>query len=262
MSAPRKDRLEAYLSAIRAASSNEVKKGRAGPLAALCGRYRLGRCISDQCLVIQSWCGVGSRTARGPTGHAVSSQSEPLLRSVHLAMAGRNSRLFAQAAALKTAQAVQMKPPAISNGGIVTLYSTATIIQPGGWASIYGTNLASGTATWKGEFPTSLGGTSVTINGKPAYLSFVSPGQINLQAPDDAATGVVPVVVATTGGSVTSSVTLSPILPAFNLLDTVHVKAIILRSDGSGAFGNGAYDVLGPDGDCFGYRTVGARPEI
>jgi uncharacterized protein (TIGR03437 family) len=51
--------------------------------------------------------------------------------------------------------------------------------------SIYGTNLASGTTIWNGDFPVSLGGTSVEIDGKPAYLEFVSPGQINLQAPDD-----------------------------------------------------------------------------
>ena len=133
------------------------------------------------------------------------------------------------------------------------------MIQPGGWVSIYGTNLAAGTAVWSGDFPTSLGGTSVTINGKPAYLSFVSPGQINLQAPDDTATGVVPVVVTTSAGTATSSVTLFPYSPAFELLDSRHVAAIIVRSDGSGVYGNGAYDILGPDGNCFGYPTVAAK---
>ena len=61
--------------------------------------------------------------------------------------------------------------PAITTGGIVP-----GTIQPGEWVSIYGTNLASETATWTGNFPTSLGGTSVTIDGKPAYclnLDFV-----------------------------------------------------------------------------------------
>ncbi len=77
--------------------------------------------------------------------------------------------------------------PSISPGGVVPLYGTASMIQPGEWISIYGTHLATTTAVWKGEFPTSLGGTTVEINGKPAYLSYVSPGQINLQAPDDIA---------------------------------------------------------------------------
>ena len=82
-------------------------------------------------------------------------------------------------------------PPAISTGGVVPVYGTANMIQPGEWVSIYGTNLASGTAVWNNDFPTSLGNTSVTINGRPAYLSMVSPGQINLQAPDDTALGAV-----------------------------------------------------------------------
>ena len=67
--------------------------------------------------------------------------------------------------------------------GVVPIYSTTPTIQPGSWVTIYGTNLATSTATWTGNFPTSLGGTTVTINGKPAYLSYVSPTQIDLQAP-------------------------------------------------------------------------------
>lgn len=87
--------------------------------------------------------------------------------------------------------------PLINGGGIVPIYSASSTIQPGSWVSIFGTNLASAAATWNGDFPTLLGGTSVTINNKPAYLWYVSPGQINLQAPDDSATGTVPVTVTT-----------------------------------------------------------------
>src|ERR1700744_2148749 len=135
-------------------------------------------------------------------------RSVPLLRSVRLATAGRKLRL--SGAALEVAAAAQLNAPVISPGGVVPLYSSVNMIQPGSWGSIYGTNLASGSAVWSGDFPTSLGGTSVTINGKPAYLSFVSAGQIDLQAPDDTATGVVPVVVTTAAGQTTSTVTLNP----------------------------------------------------
>ena len=58
-----------------------------------------------------------------------------------------------------------------------------------------------------------------------------------MQAPDDTATGVVPVVVTTSTGTATSTVALFPYSPAFDLLDARHVAAIILRSDGSGYFG-------------------------
>ena len=114
-------------------------------------------------------------------------------------------------------------------------------------------------ANWTGNFPTSLGGTSVTIDGKSAYLWYVSPTQINLQVPDDATTGSVPVVVTTAGGGSVSTVTLAAFAPSFSLLDGKHVAGIIIRSDGSGAYGGGTYDILGPTGSSLGYPTVAAK---
>ncbi|HEX3821678.1 MAG TPA: IPT/TIG domain-containing protein [Candidatus Sulfotelmatobacter sp.] len=148
--------------------------------------------------------------------------------------------------------------PTIQPNGIVPLNSTTPTIQAGEWVSIYGSNLASGTAVWDGTFPTSLGGTSVKVNGKAAYLWYVSPGQINMQAPSDTATGTVPVVVTTAKGSASSTVTLGQFAPSFLLLDTEHVTGIILRADGSGAYGGGTYDILGPTGSALGYPTVAA----
>jgi uncharacterized protein (TIGR03437 family) len=150
--------------------------------------------------------------------------------------------------------------PAIMPGGITPIYSTSNIIQPGSWVSIYGSNLAASPATWAGDFPTNLGGTSVTINGKPGYLWYVSPGQINLQAPDDTTTGPVTVTVTTQVGSASSTVTLGAFGPSFTLLDAKHVSGIILRNNGSGAYGGGTYDILGPTGSSLGYPTVAARP--
>ena len=142
--------------------------------------------------------------------------------------------------------------PSITPGGIGPVFSSATTVQPGSWVSIYGSNLASSVASWAGDFPTQLAGTSVTINGKAAYLWFVSPGQINLQVPDDTTTGGVAVVVKTAGGTATSTVTLGAYGPSWNLLDGKHVAGIILRSDGG-------YDIIGPTGTSLGYKTVAAK---
>jgi len=150
--------------------------------------------------------------------------------------------------------------PTIGAGGILPHDSrTATAIQPGSWVDIYGTNLASGTATWNGDFPASLGGASVTVNNKPAYLSYASPTQINIQAPDDTATGMVNVTVTSGGASATSTVNLASFGPSFSLLDGTHVAAIILRSDGSGTYSGGSYDIVGPTGTSLGYKTVAAK---
>ncbi len=150
--------------------------------------------------------------------------------------------------------------PMIGAGGILPHDSrTATAIQPGSWVDIYGSNLASGTATWNGDFPMSLGGASVMVNNKPAYLSYVSPTQINIQAPDDTASGIVNVTVTSGGASATSTVNLASFGPSFSLLDGTHVAAIIVRSDGSGAYGGGSYDIVGPTGTSLGYKTVAAK---
>jgi uncharacterized protein (TIGR03437 family) len=150
-------------------------------------------------------------------------------------------------------------PPIITPGGVIPVDGTVATIQPGEWVSIFGTSLANSTASWTGDFPQSLSGTSVAINGKNAYLSFVSPGQVNLQAPDDTAIGAVPVVVTTGSGSAATTVTLGRFGPSFFLLDAKHVAGIILRADGLGTFGGGSYDIIGPTGTSLGYPTVAAK---
>jgi uncharacterized protein (TIGR03437 family) len=139
-----------------------------------------------------------------------------------------------------------LNTPAVLTSGIGPVYSSAATIQPGSWVSIYGINLAGGTTIWNGDFPTSLGGTSVTIDGKPAYLWVVSPGQINLQAPDDPVTGTVPVVVNTPSGIATSTATLGSFGPSFLVLaDGKHVTGIIMTPGLPGNSGDG-YDIIGP----------------
>jgi uncharacterized protein (TIGR03437 family) len=76
-------------------------------------------------------------------------------------------------------------------------------VAPATWISIFGSNLSQTTYSWQssdfvnGNLPTSLQGVSVTINGKPAYVGYISPAQINALAPDDSTTGPVQVVVTT-----------------------------------------------------------------
>jgi uncharacterized protein (TIGR03437 family) len=144
---------------------------------------------------------------------------------------------------------INLPVPTITTGGVVPIFSSVPTIQAGSWISIYGTSLADNIYTWTGSFPTSLGGDTVTINGKPAYLWFVSPTQLNVQAPDDTMTGSVDVVVNTPYGPANSTVTLAPVAPSFNLFDSSkYVAGVIPTANGSGAYGGGTYDLLGPSG--------------
>ena len=68
-------------------------------------------------------------------------------------------------------------------------------ISPGALISVTGANLSASTRTWTSEdfvgnlLPLSLDGVSVTVDGKQAAVSYISPGQINAQCPDVLATG-------------------------------------------------------------------------
>jgi uncharacterized protein (TIGR03437 family) len=151
--------------------------------------------------------------------------------------------------------------PAISSNGIAPINGHfGAGIEPGSWISIYGTDLAADTATWNGNFVTSLGGVTVTINGRPGYPSYVSPTQINLEAPDDTATGPVQVVVTNSYGSASSMVNLTAISPSLSVFNGgSYVAGIIPTPNGAGAYGGGTYDLLGPVG-AFSFPTRPVKP--
>jgi len=73
-------------------------------------------------------------------------------------------------------------------------------ISSGGWATIVGNNLSTVTATVSPSgtsLPIGFSGVSVTIDGKPAFIYYVSSTQINCIVPDDPTTGGVSVQVNT-----------------------------------------------------------------
>ena len=125
---------------------------------------------------------------------------------------------------------VGVATPVISS---VRMAGGAPNIAPNGWIEIKGTDLtpltvpASGT-TWSdardfafGEMPSALGGVSVTIDGKTAYVYYVSPTQLNVLTPVASTAGSVQIVV-TSGGrsSAPFSVDMRAAAPSFPLFGT------------------------------------------
>jgi uncharacterized protein (TIGR03437 family) len=102
-------------------------------------------------------------------------------------------------------------PPVISSVDSASAYGGYSYFASGSWLEIKGTNLADtndprlNNASHSGQWtsadfngpnaPTNLDGISVSINGKPAYVWYLSPTQLNGQAPEDSATGNVQIVV-------------------------------------------------------------------
>lgn len=100
--------------------------------------------------------------------------------------------------------------PTISSGGVIgaAAFSGRPEISSGTWIEIYGQNLAATTRGWAGgdftgsNAPTVLDNVRVSVGGRPAFVAFISPGQINVQAPADL--GVGPTTVSVTNANGTS----------------------------------------------------------
>jgi hypothetical protein len=217
-------RLDAYFATLRSSSLKDVLKRSAAnwQVYAAVTSSAMAMVTSASASIIDSGSNatVYDPVASARSTNRLAEKNLAFMNALGLTADPNSRQRFLVAAAAKPMPASQALAPAIFPGGVVPLDGTENIIQPGEWVSIFGTNLAGVTATSNGDFPTSLGGTKVEINGKAAFLLFVSPGQINLQAPDDMATGTVSVVVTTSAGSATSSVTLSQFAPSFLLLGT------------------------------------------
>jgi uncharacterized protein (TIGR03437 family) len=116
--------------------------------------------------------------------------------------------------------------PAGSVTAVVNGASYQAGFAPATWVTIFGTNLSESTQVWQaadfanGLLPTSLQGVSVTINGLPAYVEYISPTQINVLAPDDATVGAVQVQVTTAQQKSNSvAVPKQQFAPAFFTID-------------------------------------------
>ena len=135
--------------------------------------------------------------------------------------------------------AVSAAKPAVSSGGIINAFQFGgkAGVAPGSWIEIYGQNFTTvASQEWSGgDFngvtaPTTLNGVSVTIAGKPAFLRFISPGQINAQVPDGIGTGPVQLIVSSNGVAsdpqiVTASDTLPGLLAPFTSGGKTYVAA-------------------------------------
>ena len=131
------------------------------------------------------------------------------------------------------------------NSPVISLVANAEgekpLISPNTWIEIKGQNLsrANDTRIWQGadfvnnQMPTSLDGVSVTVNGKSAFVYYISPAQVNVLTPPDAMSGAVSVQVTRNGlASAPFSVSAQPLSPSFFVFNG-GPYAIATHADGS-----------------------------
>jgi len=114
--------------------------------------------------------------------------------------------------------------PAISL--VANAEGEAPVVAPNTWVEIKGSNLAApGDARiWQGSdfsaggltMPTQLDGVSATVNGKAAYVYYISPTQVNILTPPDSISGSVPVRLSYGGQTSAAFMAQAQVLaPAF-----------------------------------------------
>ena len=93
-----------------------------------------------------------------------------------------------------------LQPVASPTGNaVVNAASYTPQISPGSLASLFGTHLAASLATAGAPLPTTLGGVSITVNGRSAPILAVTANQINFQVPWETLPGTAEVVVGVNG---------------------------------------------------------------
>ena len=202
-----------------------------------------------------NWLNVTSPGGNTPTALTVSTNSTPAVGTYQAAIVLTPAAPDLPAVTIPVTFNVVAAPPPRP---VITAVVNGASFKPGvvanSLATIQGTNLASTTKDWSsalasGQLPTSLDGVTVLFSGKPAYLTYISPTQINAIVPDISA-GTVSVVVTNNGITPTGlfNTPSSQYGPAFFLWPGNQVVAT--RQDYSYAVKSGT----------FGVDTVAAKP--
>jgi uncharacterized protein (TIGR03437 family) len=104
-------------------------------------------------------------------------------------------------------------PPSTTSGIEISEVANAEgespVIAPNTWVEIKGVNLspAGDSRIWQnsdfvnGQLPTALDGVSATVNGKPAFIYYIRPTQVNILTPPDAMSGPVQVQITNNGAT-------------------------------------------------------------
>jgi uncharacterized protein (TIGR03437 family) len=112
-----------------------------------------------------------------------------------------HTRRFTVQAAASNAPQIRPELP------VLQAFDNSQRMSAGTYIQIFGQNLAQTTRQWaeadfnQGRAPTELDGVRVNVNGRPAFVNYISPTQVNALTPEDDATGPVNVEVINANGT-------------------------------------------------------------
>lgn len=120
----------------------------------------------------------------------------------------------------------------------VSAASFSLRLAPGSIAAAFGQRLATATETAGTiPLPTTLAGTTVRVNGEPAPLFFVSPGQVNFLIPNGTPAGAASIEVEAGDGTISrGTIDVSPVAPGLFTANSSGIgvlAAYLLRASGT-----------------------------
>ena len=185
--------------------------------------------------IITTYAGTGASGNSGDGGPANAAQ---IRDPIGLAIDGEGSLFIADSGNARVRKVASPRPTISSTNAATPSFLGRAGFSSNMYVEIYGTNLSTSTRVWGGaDFtgslaPTSLDSVSVTVNGRPAFVYFISPTQININTPEDSATGPVNIQVTNSFGvsniGVATRTRLSPTLHSiaqFSSQGRAHVVA-------------------------------------
>jgi uncharacterized protein (TIGR03118 family) len=148
--------------------------------------------------------------------------------------------------------------PSFISADVVNGASFAPLVGANTWTSTFGGGLASTTRSWAAtdftgaKLPINIDGVGVTVNGEAAYISYVSPMQLNFLTPADIPAGPAQIQVTNNGEvSAVVAATVKSAAPGFFWL-TGNKYVVATHANGA---------LIGPTSLISGATTPAARNE-
>jgi uncharacterized protein (TIGR03437 family) len=183
--------------------------------------------------LIKTVAGDGNLGFKGDGGPAINAQlNSPAALTIdtagNLYVADTNNFRIRRVSGVASAAAVPGVP---SLNLVANAFGETATLAPNTWVEIKGSSLAGTTRIWldgdfaNGQMPTSIDGVSATVNGKPAFIYFVSDKQVNILTPPDALPASTEVKLTYKSATSSMTVTGQSTSPSFFVFDGVHATA-------------------------------------
>jgi uncharacterized protein (TIGR03437 family) len=150
--------------------------------------------------------------------------------------------------------------PVLTAASVVNAASYQPGLSPGSLATVFGVNLAGGAAAMPAfPWPSRVGNVTLSLDGAPVPLVYLSDSQINFLVPANVPQGTADLVVSTPlGASVVVRIPIDPVSPGIFFDPATGLGAIRVAGDFVEIYATG----LGPVHTAYGFQQTDLTPQV